>query len=850
MDPRLYSNRRRATTLNKDSYDRTVQKQLQEQQDLENKKKQALQETLYSGGLRGRERIAKERQAELIREHQEQSSLIGLTEALTLVVKKSLLLDESYLKEKAPTYESDIKETIRNFLEQGNVNRTFTDKDTRALCEAVARVIPVYQEGIMVEAAQIEYNLADTINNSKELNNALNSLSGDVAMRVATMVEENQNRSTEMYSEVANIKNVNEAYKKKAQQELDQVVETDENGNGTDADEIIAAIQAGEVRPEDLPALLQSGDINPETYDQVVQALGLGEEQQQGAEEMPAEGEEAPMEDPDAVPQEEMPAEGDPAQAQGMPSGKAIHIDPDGTTSIIMQNGQLSLNRDGSVDIQLAEAADSALMKQSQMANGWSMSKQGSYDPEMLLAKGLGAVKSTLGLDIATILLAASVVGLPAAYGTAIAKSIRHEKNLEKLNSEQYKELRDYAKNDPKVISILKKIKYELGEDKPSRETLKELNQELKVELKRVKAEHRETLKEQIESLREFDCAECYKISIQEAMNTINSKDFHNLTEDEKRICSAAYVSLYANLLEAAGTLEEVEDKINFEKVNEKDALMGWLFADKAGSVLLFNLKQKVNDNYDPEFTKKVCENKAAKALMDDIKEELEKEMPDVKKIEKLHKDFVDKCSEIETAEEKPAKKNDDVIENLAMNEGYKQLKEGKEFDADAAVANAIVYVTVLETLDRTGIVTIGKEGYNNILEACHKNRHRANVQTRSASARKLNEELTREATDDANRNMIKNILNNTLNSSFMNYKFSSPRPIREQKERISREEMYNRVAESNVNPNLNENYYFMNGRKYSEYEMNQFLYSQGFHNGLRENFEVLQNYFGIKKAN
>lgn len=694
MDPRLYSNRRRATTLNKDSYDRTVQKQLQEQQDLENKKKQALQETLYSGGLRGRERIAKERQAELIREHQEQSSLIGLTEALTLVVKKSLLLDESYLKEKAPTYESDIKETIRNFLEQGNVNRTFTDKDTRALCEAVARVIPVYQEGIMVEAAQIEYNLADTINNSKELNNALNSLSGDVAMRVATMVEENQNRSTEMYSEVANIKNVNEAYKKKAQQELDQVVETDENGNGTDADEIIAAIQAGEVRPEDLPALLQSGDINPETYDQVVQALGLGEDQQQGAEEMPAEGEEVPMEDPDAMPQEEMPAEpveGDPAQAQaqGMPAGKQIHIDPDGTTSILMPNGQLALNRDGSVDIQLAEA-----------------------------------------------------------------------------------------------------------------------------------------------------------------MNTINSKDFHNLTESEMRICAANYTALYAPLLEAAGTLEEVEDKINFEKVNEKDALMGWLFADKAGSVLLFNLKQKVNDNYDPEFTKKVCENKAAKALMDDIKEELEKEMPDVKKIEKLHKDFVDKCSEIETAEEKPAKKNDDVIENLAMNEGYKQLKEGKEFDADAAVANAIVYVTVLETLDRTGIVTIGKEGYNNILEACHKNRHRANVQTRSASARKLNEELTREATDDANRNMIKNILNNTLNSSFMNYKFSSPRPIREQKERISREEMYNRVAESNVNPNLNENYYFMNGRKYSEYEMNQFLYSQGFHNGLRENFEVLQNYFGIKKAN
>lgn len=817
MDPRLYSNRRRATTLNKDSYDRTVQKQLQEQQDLENKKKQALQETLYSGGLRGRERIAKERQAELIREHQEQSSLIGLTEALTLVVKKSLLLDESYLKEKAPTYESDIKETIRNFLEQGNVNRTFTDKDTRALCEAVARVIPVYQEGIMVEAAQIEYNLADTINNSKELNNALNSLSGDVAMRVATMVEENQNRSTEMYSEVANIKNVNEAYKKKAQQELDQVVETDENGNGTDADEVIAAIQAGEVRPEDLPALLQSGDIDPETYDQVVSALGLGEDQQQGAEEMPAEGEEAPMEDPDAMPQEEMPAEpveGDPAQAQaqGMPAGKQIHIDPDGTTSILMPNGQLALNRDGSVDIQLAETFDYPSFEE-YITEKWTPEKE--IDNRTSDVSGWKTF------------FAWFLGGIP---GIIIAYLLKLNR---KTNDFKYAQLANAVKNDEEGSRLLAKIRVAItNKDK---EALKSLKSEFKGRLTEINSE----LKLQPALVAE-------KLN----MDEIISKDFHNLTESEMRICAATYTALYAPLLEAAGTLEEVEDKINFEKVNEKDALIGWLFADKAGSVLLFNLKQKVNDNYDPEFTKKVCENKAAKTLMDDIKEELEKEMPDVKKIEKLHKDFVDKCSEIETAEEKPAKKNDDVIENLAMNEGYKQLKEGKEFDADAAVANAIVYVTVLETLDRTGIVTIGKEGYNNILEACHKNRHRANVQTRSASARKLNEELTREATDNANRNMIKNILNNTLNSSFMNYKFSSPRPIREQKERISREEMYNRVAESNVNPNLNENYYFMNGRKYSEYEMNQFLYSQGFHNGLRENFEVLQNYFGIKKAN
>lgn len=836
MDPRIYSNRRRASTLNKDSYDRVIEKQLNENKEFKNKQKEAINEAYSDFALQSKRKINKQKLNEAIREHQENCSLYGLTEAIFLVAKNALLLDESYIASVNPSYENDMKEVIRNFLESENISKEFNDKDVNSLCEAIARNIPAYKEGILVEAADIEYKLANEINNTKELNSAISNLSGDVASRVASMVDKNQSNYMNMYEEVQEAKSAKKKYDKK----VSEVANPDVSADGTLVDELIAGVQSGEIKPEDLPALLQTGEIDEATYDAVVSALGLGEEQ---PEVEPEQTEEAPMEDPDA------PVEEAPAEEQQMVTGKAIHIEPDGTTSILMQNGQLSLNRDGSVDIQLAEAADSALMKQSQMANGWSMSKQGSYDPEMLLAKGLGAVKSTLGLDIATMLLAASVVGLPAAYGTGIAKSIRHEKNLEKLNSEQYKELRDYAKNDPKVISILKKIKYELGEDKPERKTLKALNQELKVELKRVKAEHRETLKEQIESLREFDYVEGYEINIQEAMDEIASKEFHNLTESEMKICAAAHTALYASLLEAAGTLEDAEDKLNDEPVDKKVAMCGWLFAGKAGSILLYNLKHKVDENFDEELAKAVEKCDKTKAIIEDIKKELNKEEMNIEKIEELHKKFVEKCSEIEAKANEPKKehKNDDVIENLAVNEGYKQLREGKEFDANAAIANAIVYVTVLETLDRTGIVEIGKEGYNRLLEACAKNRKKDQVKTRS---RKFNNETDIRLEEEGRRNVIKDILSNSINESFMSQTFRSTRTNKEYQPKESKETMLNRIAESHYtsNSNINENFYMMNGRKYSENEMNNFLYSQGFHNGLREDFDVLKNYFGIKK--
>lgn len=58
------------------------------------------------------------------------------------------------------------------------------------------------------------------------------------------------------------------------------------------------------------------------------------------------------------------------------------------------------------------------------------------------------------------------------------------------------------------------------------------------------------------------------------------------------------------------------------------------------------------------------------------------------------------------------------IFECLALNEATQMIAEGKEYDKTLALANAIKYITVLETLDASGVVTIGQNGYNRILSA------------------------------------------------------------------------------------------------------------------------------------
>lgn len=60
--------------------------------------------------------------------------------------------------------------------------------------------------------------------------------------------------------------------------------------------------------------------------------------------------------------------------------------------------------------------------------------------------------------------------------------------------------------------------------------------------------------------------------------------------------------------------------------------------------------------------------------------------------------------------------KKQGIVETLAINEATKMMSSGIEYSSEHAIANAIRYITVLETLDASGIVEIGKDGYDRIL--------------------------------------------------------------------------------------------------------------------------------------
>ena len=123
----------------------------------------------------------------------------------------------------------------------------------------------------------------------------------------------------------------------------------------------------------------------------------------------------------------------------------------------------------------LNESSDSGLMKQSvHLAKGYSLTKNGRYDDDMLIGKATGNIKSTLLLP--------GIIGM-----------IRRNNNLERINSDAYKEIKEMILKDKKCVELLTAIKRELvGKRRSS--VLKDLKAELFVEIKRVQDKYAENI--------------------------------------------------------------------------------------------------------------------------------------------------------------------------------------------------------------------------------------------------------------------------------------------------------------------------------------------------------------------
>lgn len=258
-------------------------------------------------------------------EYTEKSANAGMTEVISQIVENALLLDETEFEELNPGYKQEIRTIVSGLLREGNINENITKKETLRIMEFVSKALPTSKEGKGLLEADLQQIVARQA--EMDINGEIKNLSRNISSKVASLMEKEQKKVEKIQKEM------NKAAGKPEEKVVAEIAPNNE------LEDILKALEVGEITPEDVEKAAQNGEISEETYAQFQNMMA---EQNADAEEG--------VEEKEIVEGEDAPA-----------TGKHIHIAADGTTSISMSNGELALNQDGSIDIQLMEAVKSQL---------------------------------------------------------------------------------------------------------------------------------------------------------------------------------------------------------------------------------------------------------------------------------------------------------------------------------------------------------------------------------------------------------------------------------------------------------------------------------------------------------
>ena len=219
------------------------------------------------------------------------TSVIGMTEMLSQIVEESLLFDTREYAKTNPYYKQEIRESIKDILENGNILQDIKNRDTLLIMEYVAKCIPDIKTGMSLTEDEISAYM--TQEPAVAVEAAISRLSGNIKSRVANLVEKEQARVKKVKKEMPEVK--------------------DESLDTVPTDEVMDQDQDGQVDQLENP----EENMAPE---------------EMGAEEMPPEEEMAPEE----ADYEEAPVEEDPSMAApaGAAPTKQISITPDGTVNV------------------------------------------------------------------------------------------------------------------------------------------------------------------------------------------------------------------------------------------------------------------------------------------------------------------------------------------------------------------------------------------------------------------------------------------------------------------------------------------------------------------------------------
>jgi hypothetical protein len=222
-----------------------------------------------------------------------------MTDVLSTIVENSLLLDVEDYAKLNPEYKSEIKDTIKSLLENGNIELDVEDKRVLAIMEHVARNLPQVNTGIYLK----EEEIIDMVRKSTpaQINSAIESLSGDVKERVANIVVKEQDQAAEIEGDVQEVRGA---------AGIPSEEEMASQDPGLPEEVLQALEEVGIQATPDGQFIDQEGNpVPPEAVEQILAQMQGGE--------MPVEGEEGQEGEMPMSPEEEAMM----AQQQGMAPG-------------------------------------------------------------------------------------------------------------------------------------------------------------------------------------------------------------------------------------------------------------------------------------------------------------------------------------------------------------------------------------------------------------------------------------------------------------------------------------------------------------------------------------------------
>lgn len=462
-----------------------------------------------------------------------ESSLIAMTEMASQVIEQALPLDEEEYAKINPDYHSEIRSTVRELLENvelGNVD----DERSLTIMEYIMMKLPSTSDGkyLTEDALTNMFKMQSPV----EVESSIRSLSGDVTKRVAALVEKENKKIS------------------KVQKDLEEVVPPEENADPSSEEGALPPEGADGANAEIPPEEGQGGD----------DILGDADSQNQ------EEGDESFLIDGEGD------ASGDAAGLDGQPQGgRQIHIGPDGKTNITMPNGQLMMNTDGSMDIQLTEAYIDKVFSDDILNENRVAKLEKKYGADAVVDKELGIKRGHKG----PILL--SIFG--PLWAGMIWSMARDTRNAEL--DPQADALKRKMMLSPKCKDILDKIKTEINKPKPDKAVLKDLKAQLKTAVSEVRGSNnpaaiKEALVREVpkngllESLAVNNAMEMIKegkeydpdIAIADAIKTITILE----ALDEMGLIRVDD-EVYGNIITRAGGKYLVENDVASEKIHKAE---------------------------------------------------------------------------------------------------------------------------------------------------------------------------------------------------------------------------------------------------------------------------------------